>query len=141
MHCFYIVEVTFNMPHNIFKTNLMWQSSHTAVSVIAANLKAVLSFAMLISLINSKQTLWTQHMFKMFHTIQKISRQYGDFPDKTETFQTLKFFKTIIHFQDNQEMFQTVQKLSRQYGNLLDNTETFQTIKQLAGQSGNGPDN
>ena len=77
---------------------------------------------MLILAINAKQTLSTQQMFQMFWTIQKLSRQYGNFPDNTETFQTIK-------------------QISGQYGNVPDSQKTLQTIWKLAKQYRNFPDN
>ena len=63
----------------------------------------------------------TLHTIQKFHSIRKLSRSSGNFPDHPPTFQTIR-------------------QLSRPFSNFPDHPPTFQTILQLPRPSRNFPD-
>ena len=74
-------------------------------------------------------------------TVQKLSRQSGNFPDCPETFQTVrKLSRQSENFPDSPKTFQTVRKLSRLFENFPDGPETFQAYTMFCLISGNFPD-
>ena len=73
-----------------------------------------------------------------FQTLQTLSRHYRHFPDTSDTFQTLP--RDYRHFPEITDTFQTLQTISRHLRHFTDITNTFQTLQTLCRHFRHFPD-